>query len=329
MKSWKTILGVVFSALFLFLAFRAVRPADLAAAFRHADYLYVIPAMLLIFASLWMRAFRWRYLLSPVKLIGIRSLFYAVGVGSMVNVALPARLGEVVRAHAIGTKEQISRSASFATIVVERVFDGFALLFFLMVPVLFGNVFAPGWLRNAEGFAIAGYLAALVVLIILKSRPGVAMGIAGFLSRPLPEAMRSKVLTITGSFVEGLRIFRRSRSMIISVVLSPIVWLPNVAMIYCLLIGTGIHLPVQVSFLLLVALCIGVMVPSAPGYIGNVQIVCVGVLKLFGVPASAALTFSVIYNACIFVPVLLTGLVCVFAEGLSFRDIRGIISMKK
>ena len=149
MKSWKTILGGVFSALFLFLAFRAVHPADLAAAFRHVDYLYTIPAMLLIFASLWMRAFRWRYLLSPVKLIGIRSLFYAVGVGSMVNIVFPARLGEVVRAHAIGTKEQISRSASFATIVVERVFDGFALLFFLMVPVLFGDLFAPGWLRDA------------------------------------------------------------------------------------------------------------------------------------------------------------------------------------
>jgi hypothetical protein len=29
------------------------------------------------------------------------------------------------------------------------------------------------------------------------------------------------------------------------------------------------------------------------------------------------------------VPVLVTGLVCLFAEGLSFREIRGIIGMKK
>jgi hypothetical protein len=100
-------------------------------------------------------------------------------------------------------------------------------------------------------------------------------------------------------------------------------------MIYCLLIGTGIHLPVQVSFLLLVALCIGVIVPSAPGYVGNVQFVCVGVLKLFGVPAGKALTFSIIYNGCVLVPVLVTGLVCLLAEGLSFKEIRGIIGMKK
>jgi len=329
MKSWKTILGIALSALFLFLAFSAVHFGELAEAFRRVNYLYTIPAMLLMFASLWMRAFRWRYLLSPVKVIALRSLFYAVGVGSMVNITFPARLGEVVRAHAIGTKEQISRSASFATIVVERVFDGFALLFFLMVPVLFGSLYSPGWLKDAEFLAIAGYLIALAVLIVLKSRPDVAMRAAAFVFKPLPEAMRDKLLTIAGSFVEGLKIFRRSRNMVTSVVLSPVVWLPTVAMIYCLLIGTGIHLPVQVSFLLLVALCIGVIVPSAPGYVGNVQFVCVGVLKLFGVPAGKALTFSIIYNGCVFVPVLVTGLVCLLAEGLSFKEIRGIIAMKK
>ena len=329
MKSWKTILGIAFSALFLFLAFRAVHLGELAEAFRRVDYLYTIPAMLLMFASLWIRAFRWRYLLSPVKVIALRSLFYAVGVGSMVNITFPARLGEVVRAHAIGKKEQISRSASFATIVVERVFDGFALLFFLMVPVLFGSLYSPGWLRDAEFLAIAGYLIALAVLIVLRNRPDVAMRAAAFVFKPLPEAMRNKLFTIAGSFIEGLKIFRRSRSMITSVVLSPVVWLPTVAMIYCLLIGTGIHLPVQVSFLLLVALCIGVIVPSAPGYVGNVQFVCVGVLKLFGVPAGKALTFSIIYNGCVLVPVLVTGLVCLLAEGLSFKEIRGIIGMKK
>ncbi len=329
MKSWKTILGIAFSTLFLLLAFRAVRLGELAEAFRNTDYRYAVPAMLLMLVSLWIRAFRWRYLLSPVKVIGVRSLFYAVGVGSMVNITFPARLGEVVRAHAIGTKEQISRSASFATIVVERVFDGFALLFFLMVPVLFGSLYSPGWLRDAELLAIAGYLVALAVLIFLKSRPDVAMRGAAFVLKPLPVGMRDKLLTIAGSFVEGLKIFRRSRSMVISVLLSPVVWLPIVALIHCLLIGTGIHLPVQVSFLLLVALCIGVIVPSAPGYVGNVQFVCVGVLKLFGVPAGKALTFSIIYNGCVFVPVLVTGLVCLFAEGLSFKEIRGIIGMKK
>jgi uncharacterized protein (TIRG00374 family) len=329
MKSWKTILGVAFSAIFLFLAFRAVRLGELIEAFKSTDYLYALPAMLLMIVSLWIRAFRWRFLLSPVKVIGVRSLFYAVGVGSMVNITFPARLGEVVRAHAIGTKEQISRSASFATIVVERVFDGFALLFFLMIPVLFGSLYSPGWLRDAELLAIVGYLVALAVLVFLKSKPDLTMRAAAFVFKPLPAGARTKLLTIAGSFVEGLRIFRRSRSMVISILLSPLVWLPVVALIHCLLIGTGIHLPVQVSFLLLVALCVGVIVPSAPGYVGNTQFVCVGVLKLFGVPAGKALTFSIIYGGCVFVPVLVTGLACLFAEGLSFREIRGIIGMKK
>jgi uncharacterized membrane protein YbhN (UPF0104 family) len=84
-----------------------------------------------------------------------------------------------------------------------------------------------------------------------------------------------------------------------------------------------------VSTLLLVALCVGVAFPSAPGFIGNVQFVCVAVLKLFGVPAEQALIFSLIYNACIFVAFLGNGLACVFAEGLSFAEIGSIISLKK
>jgi hypothetical protein len=117
--------------------------------------------------------------------------------------------------------------------------------------------------------------------------------------------------------------------MVAAIGLSPIVWLPNVALIYLLMASAGIHLPLLVSVLLLVALCVGVALPSAPGFIGNVQFVCVAVLKIFGVPAEQALMFSLIYNACIFVAILVNGLVCVFAEGLSFAEIGSIIRLKK
>jgi glycosyltransferase 2 family protein len=329
MKNWKTAVGVAVSAVFLYLAFRSVHLGELARSFGRVDYRFVVPAMLLVLASLVLRAVRWRYLLLPVKSIGIPSLYYAIGIGSMVNIALPARLGEIVRAHAIGKKEEISRSAAFATIVLDRVFDGLALLFFLAIVAVFGRGYFQGWLANAGIVAIAGYCVALVVLVLLRTHTHVAVRWAEALLRPFPEAARTKLLAILRAFIEGLGIFRSSRNMVAAIVLSPVVWLPNVAVIALLLAATGIHLSALVSVLLLVALCVGVALPSAPGFIGNVQFVCVAVLKLFGVPAEQALTFSLIYTACMFVAILGNGLACVFAEGLSFAEIGSIISLKK
>ncbi len=329
MKNWKTAVGVAVSALFLYLAFRSVRLDELARAFRTADYRLLAPAMALVLVSLAFRALRWRYLLSPVKSIGIPSLYYAIGIGAMVNIALPARLGELVRAHAIGKKEGISRSAAFATIILDRVFDGLALLFFLAIVALFGSKYFQGWLARAGYFAVGGSLLAFAALLLLKTHTRVAVRWAEAALKPFPAAARTKLLAVLHSFVEGLGIFRSARSLIAAFVLSPLVWLPNVAMISILLASAGIHCSVLVSTLLLVALCVGVALPSAPGFVGNVQFVCVAILKLFGVETEQALMFSLIYNACIFVAVLGNGLVCVFAEGLSFGEIGGIIGLKK
>jgi uncharacterized protein (TIRG00374 family) len=329
MKNWKTVVGVAVSSLFLYLAFRSVRLGELARAFGKADYRLVVPAMLLSLGSLILRAVRWRYLLLPVKSIGIPSLYYAIGIGSMVNIALPARLGEIVRAHAIGKKEGISRSAAFATIILDRVFDGFALLFFLAIVALFGSGYFQGWLARAGFVAIAGYFLALVVLVLLKTHTGVSIHWAEVILRPFPPAAQAKILAVLRAFIEGLAVFRSAKNMVAAIILSPVVWLPNVAMIALLMVSAGIHLSVLVSLLLLIALCVGVALPSAPGFIGNVQFVCVAVLGLFGVSAEQALMYSLIYNACVFVAVLGNGLVCVLAEGLSFAEIGSIIRLKK
>ena len=71
----------------------------------------------------------------------------------MANNVLPARLGEFVRADAIGRQATISRSAAFATIVIERLFDGLTLLLFLVVTLAFSSF--PDWVREA-GIAALG-----------------------------------------------------------------------------------------------------------------------------------------------------------------------------
>jgi len=320
--SWKSWIGILISAVLLFLAFRKVNLGELKLALEGARYVYVIPSVVLMLASLWLRAFRWRFLLNPVKRIGIMSLFHATAIGLMGNNLLPARLGEFMRAHVIGEREKISRSASFATVVVERTFDGFTILLFLAVILVAESTHFPGWLRNASVVAVVFYVGALAFLILFATRKNAVVRVIEVLSRPFPERFRRLVLHALNSFAAGLGILRSTRDIFIAALLSPLVWLPSAAILHLLLISFGIHLPVFVSFLLLIALCIGVMIPSAPGFIGTIQFVSVAVLGLFGVPRSQALSFSLVSHACTFIPVTVAGLVCLLVERVSFSEMR-------
>lgn len=324
--NWKTAIGIIISALFLFLAFRKVDFTELGAALESANYLYIIPIALLSLVSVSVRSLRWRYLLRPVKEIGPWSLFSATFIGLMANNVLPARLGEFVRAYVIGEREQISKSASFATIVLERILDGFTILFFLVIVLIFYGFSFPGWLRNASYFTLFFYLAAILFLVMLKVNTRRAVGIAEFMLRPFPERVRDLGVRVLYAFIEGLAVLHSSRNVLIAGSLSVLVWLPHVLINHLLLASFDIHLSIFASFLLLVSLAIGVMVPSAPGFVGTIQYVCVLSLALFGVPREQALSFSIIYHASVFIPVTVVGLVFLFVERLSFTDIRGSIA---
>lgn len=106
----------------------------------------------------------------------------------MANNLLPARLGEFVRAYVIGEKEYISKSSSFATIVIERVFDGFTLLFFLAIILVFFS--SPKWLKNSGYVASFIFLFTLLFLILLKSYTEKALRVIGIIFKPLPQRIQ-------------------------------------------------------------------------------------------------------------------------------------------
>ena len=129
--------GFVLSLFFLVIFFRKIDLVTIWNSFLSVEYLYVIPLVVFNIFSFWVRAKRWQYLLAPIKKIKISPLFHATAIGFLANNILPARIGELVRAYVLGSKEKISKTSSFATIVVERLFDGFTILLLFLVVILF------------------------------------------------------------------------------------------------------------------------------------------------------------------------------------------------
>jgi uncharacterized protein (TIRG00374 family) len=288
---------------------------------RQADYLYVIPSAAAVILSLFIRALRWKLLLGPIKAIPIKSLFAATMIGAMGNNVLPARLGEVVRADAIGRKENMSRSASFATIVVERMMDLFTVLMFLGVVI--SSV--PSKEIKTGGYTmLLVSLAALAFLLFLRAKTSSALKVLRFFSRPLPEKLRARIENMTMSFVEGLGILTKGRHMPAIVLLSVLIWLSLTSSVVFMFMAFGLDLPLHAAVVVLVTTAFGVMIPAAPGFVGTYHVSCQLGLAIYGVDRASALGYSIVLHATQWVPVTALGLAFFVAANLSFKDIEKV-----
>lgn len=137
-KQWlKFLIGCLISAFFLWLAFRRVDFKTLWATLETINYWWTIPFVIITMLSMYVRTMRWHYLLLPSYKIPTPRLFPPLIIGFAFNGIFPARAGEFARAYVVGKKENMTFSAAFATVVVERIFDGLTMLFLFAVTLMF------------------------------------------------------------------------------------------------------------------------------------------------------------------------------------------------
>ena len=133
MKSWRFWIGILISAVFLYLALNTLHLSEFWQALQRANYWWLIPGVAVYFVGVWVRAWRWHYMLRPLKKIPTATMFPIVTIGYMGNNIYPARAGEVLRAAVLKQREGVPISASLATVVIERIFDGVVMLAFVFL----------------------------------------------------------------------------------------------------------------------------------------------------------------------------------------------------
>jgi uncharacterized protein (TIRG00374 family) len=102
--------------------------AQLKDALHRAHYWLLVPILLLLLASHWLRALRWRQLMEPLGYRPSRiNTFLGVMIGYFVNLGAP-RLGEVVKCTILARYEKVPVDKLVGTIVAERAFDVICLL---------------------------------------------------------------------------------------------------------------------------------------------------------------------------------------------------------
>jgi uncharacterized protein (TIRG00374 family) len=318
-KLW---VSIIISLVFTILIFYKVDLNKTKEAFSSANYMYIPLAVVLTLVTNILRTYRWKYILKPIKKISTHSLFSGVAIGYMANNLLPARLGEFVRAYIIGRKEEISKSSTLATILLERIFDGLALLFFLgIISLLFP---LPLWVKQA-GIAAAAFflvLSAFLFLCILKKHK--AMHLVESLAGIFSSKLAKQADRLLNQFLTGLVVVNLKKNVHIIFIFSIIVWLVESTTYYIISLSFGIILPIYVSLLVVVIVNIGILIPSAPGYVGAFEFFCISSLALFSVEQSVALSFSIVLHVVLFLPITAIGIFYFLKENVNFAEVRNI-----
>jgi glycosyltransferase 2 family protein len=316
--------GLLIGAVCVYLMLRGVDFAEVARALAQAQYGYVLLAVCVMLASHCLRAWRWRYLLAPVKTVNIASLFTALMIGYAANSFMPAHLGEVLRAYVIGKKQRISASASLASIVVERIVDVMSLLA-LMGVVLFVHPF-PDWVVQSGTFMLAGAAGLLAALVAFKRGEAKTSRLLQRVLRPLPQPVSRKLIALAETFLSGISPLQSGWHYLAVAVLSAAIWFCYAGALYACLqafhLPATYHLAWYAGLVVLVLTTISVVIPSTPGYVGTYHYLCQVALLMFGVPAAEALSFAIVAHALGMLPVTLLGLALANYEGVSIYRTR-------
>lgn len=314
------VVGIALSIVFLAVAIGDTRPAEVLHVAREHVHWPLLALFLVPYASFFLlKSARWALLLRPYQRLTIGSLWPITQLGYAANILLPMQLGEIARAYLAARRFNSNTAPFLASIALERVFDLAAILVTvaLVLPQLDGE---PHPIRSMM-YVVATFTAVgLLTLCIYVGYTRAVLATADRLLAFLPERMHGWLLQQLTKGARGLEVLREAHLLGGVALLSIAMW--GVMALACLILlrAMGIDAgPAAAVFTLFVS-AVGLALPTAPGFVGTIQLAFVVALVPFGVTQAEALAASLGYNALITVPPLIVAMIL-----LLFRRLRAAL----
>lgn len=290
-RSW---IGSLVALGLLVLVARDVRVEDIQHAWSHADYGYLAAGAITVALGGLLRAMRWRLLFAPRCRPSLRPTVASVWAGQLVNLVVPFKAGELVRALYLSDVAGAGKVYVLSTVAVERAFDGLIVL--ILAASLAPAVAFPGWF-DWSGVTSTAALACLLVVMVLLARYKKALVDRLGKARPIVSIVQKLgFASRLRPAVDALDALAEPRLLLAMWGLTCLIWLLGGLANHLVLISLGRSLPFAVSLFVLLALSIGVSVPSLPWQVGLFETIAMLSLMAFGVDQASALSYGVLLH---------------------------------
>ena len=305
---------------------------------RHAlstsDPYLLTAAVVIIFLSYVVRAFRWGALLKPLGAPRIGDLFAATVIGFSA-VFLVGRAGEVVRPVVLPMRDpRIRPSAALVTIFIERIYDFVAVALMFAVNLI--------WFRPPIALEVSfsriraaglGLLSVIVLgilfLVWFRKNSGKLIGFAERLFSRwtfFPQRLAKLLIRTLEQLSQALRVLVNLAELAETVGWTALLWLGIASA--NLLVLRAFHLDVGMSETIFVLgwSLMGSLVPTPGGAAGAFHAATAAGLLFLGVKKETAAALSIVLHIVDFGPAVLFGIFYVIRGDLSISRLRTLIS---
>ena len=309
-----------FTSAMLFYAFWEVDFFQLGRLLAGSDFRYLAPFFVFLSGFYLFTAWRWKLILRPLGKYTLSQTIPAMMIGFAGNNIFPAHMGELARAMVFARRFGLSVSGVFASLVVERVLDVFAILFFYLLAIFLTDSF-PDSIRLGAEVAASVAAAGCVAIVLFLSLPKKFLALYWRITAWAPDVLREKGATILQNTVVGMSALKSPGILLKIFCLSLAKWVLGGGMVWLALAAFETSISFSVTMIVIAVSALAVTVPSAPGYLGALQAAFVFALVPFGVPQEVALAASVFSVVAQWIPVTLLGGVCFAVVGIPLAQI--------
>ena len=225
------------------------------------------------------RGARWNYLLKPLGVtIPLRRLLPISSVGFMAILALPVRLGELVRPFYATREGPIRMSAAVGTVAVERIVDGLmiSILFFVsyLASTLHGTGAAASFspeLRLGAWLSFLGFLGltSFLAVALVRTEATVRFVLKWSLLERLMPVRAAHVADRLRALISGFGVLSDGRNLARFVGQTTLYWWFNGLGMWLLARQMGLDLSLGAAFTTMAFTGVVLTLPNSPGLVGQ------------------------------------------------------------
>ena len=224
-RKLQLLIGIAISAFFIYLTLPGLHLSAVLGSLKTANYWWILPGIAVYFVGLWLRTWRWHYMLRPIKAAPLHRLFPLICIGYFGNNVYPFRAGEFIRSFVLKETEGISFVSSLTTVFIERIFDGLVMLLFVFIALPFAPAM-PTTYRNAVIVLTVLFLAATAIFMWMAIKPARVEAVYLWIADHLLPAKIQKVTdNLYFRFMEGMQSLSNGQDVLMIFFTSVLIWL--------------------------------------------------------------------------------------------------------
>jgi len=277
--------GFLISGIFLFLTLKEINFHKVWETLKNLNLYFTFWGVVLFLLANVIRGYRWKLMLKPVKDVSALSCIAAVYMDILGNNILPARLGDLWRSVAVKHKENLPITTALSSLVVERILDGLVILLGAFAGRwIFTKV--PSSMKQAIMYLTMGLLAIILIFSIIYA-----------IHEHRYKNSNSKIALQVKKVVSALRFLGNVRNTVFIVLLSILSWTVEFYSYFYFLRAIGYHGHMSLALFVMVAVNIGVSIPSGPGFFGVFEYSTLLAFYAYSLPKELGLTYAFITHA--------------------------------